>query len=71
MLKLPILLPFILSLTVSAGFNAAFAQTTTNKFNDTGDILARSAAVEDIEYQMMVQRATQTAIWAMPALSVL
>ncbi|MCP4823552.1 MAG: DUF1254 domain-containing protein [Shimia sp.] len=41
----------------------AHAQT----FNDTGDILARSAQVEDIEYQMMVQRATQTAIWGMPA----
>lgn len=41
----------------------AHAQT----FNDIGDILARSAQVEDIEYQMMVQRATQTAIWGMPA----
>ncbi|TCL09566.1 hypothetical protein BXY66_1617 [Shimia isoporae] len=41
----------------------AFSQT----FNDTGDILARSAEVEDIEYQIMVQRATQAAIWGMPA----
>lgn len=41
--------------------------TLAQTFNDTGDILARSAAVEDIEYQMMVQRATQTAIWGMPA----
>ncbi len=41
----------------------AFTQT----FNDTGNILARSAEVEDIEYQMMVQRATQAAIWGMPA----
>ncbi|NOD64914.1 DUF1214 domain-containing protein [Ruegeria sp. HKCCD6109] len=36
-------------------------------FDDTGDILARSAQVEDIEYQIMVQRATQTALWGMPA----
>ncbi|CUH41258.1 DUF1214 domain-containing protein [Ruegeria atlantica] len=36
-------------------------------FNDTGDILARSAEVEDIEYKIMVQRATQAAIWGMPA----
>lgn len=67
MLKLPTLLPLVLTLTVSLGLNEAYAQTTTNMFNDTGDILARSAAVEDIEYQMMVQRATQTAIWAIPA----
>ena len=27
-------------------------------FNDTGDILAHSAEVEDIEYKIMVQRAS-------------
>ena len=43
--------------------HAARAQT----FNDTGNILARSEQVEDIEYKIMVQRATQTAIWGMPA----
>ena len=40
------------------------AQVEAQEFNDTGDILARSAQVEDIEYKIMVQRATQTAIWA-------
>ncbi|WP_010443850.1 hypothetical protein, partial [Ruegeria conchae] len=39
----------------------------SQSFNDTGDILARSAEVEDIDYKIMVQRATQTAIWGMPA----
>ena len=43
------------------------AQVEAQEFNDTGDILARSAQVEDIEYKIMVQRATQTAIWGMPA----
>ncbi len=45
----------------------AAAQVEAQEFNDTGDILARSAQVEDIEYKIMVQRATQTAIWGMPA----
>ncbi|MEH6611599.1 MAG: DUF1214 domain-containing protein [Halioglobus sp.] len=38
-----------------------------NTFRDNGDILARASKIEDIEYKIMVQRATQTAIWAMPA----
>ncbi|MEP3046597.1 MAG: DUF1214 domain-containing protein [Roseibium sp.] len=58
---------FILHLALIAAFalssNAVKAQT----FNDTGNILARSAAIEDIEYKIMVQRATQAAIWGMPA----
>lgn len=36
-------------------------------FDQTDGILGRALAVEDIEYQIMVQRATQTAIWGMPA----
>ncbi len=39
----------------------------TKSFNDTEDILKRAMNVKDIEYKIMVQRATQTAIWAMPA----
>ncbi|WP_216601803.1 MULTISPECIES: DUF1214 domain-containing protein [Ruegeria] len=54
-----------LGMVLGAGISASpvFSQS----FNDTGDILARSAEVEDIEYKIMVQRATQTAIWGMPA----
>ncbi len=54
-----------IALTVALSVSAYATQAQT--FNDTGDILARSAQVQDVEYQMMVQRATQTAIWAMPA----
>ncbi|MCR9087851.1 MAG: DUF1214 domain-containing protein [Rhodobacteraceae bacterium] len=49
------------------GCGAAVPHVSAQTFDDTGDILARSAEVEDIEYQIMVQRATQTAIWGMPA----
>lgn len=38
-------------------------------FNDTGDILARSATHTEIEYDIMVQRATQAAIYYMPAVA--
>lgn len=37
------------------------------RFNQTDGILERALAVEDIEYKIMVQRATQTAIYYMPA----
>ncbi|MEP2758876.1 MAG: DUF1214 domain-containing protein [Hyphomicrobiales bacterium] len=57
------ILRLALIVTFALSSNAVKAQT----FNDTGDILARSAAVEDIEYKIMVQRATQAAIWGMPA----
>jgi hypothetical protein len=52
-------------------FGQAYAKndagSTGQAFNDTGRILERALKVEDIEYKIMVQRATQTAIWAMPA----
>ncbi|WP_299356009.1 DUF1214 domain-containing protein [uncultured Shimia sp.] len=54
-----------ITLTLALSLPAYSIQAQT--FNDTGDILARAAQVEDIEYQIMVQRATQAAIWAMPA----
>ncbi len=38
-------------------------------FSDTGDILARSKQHTDIEYDIMVQRATQAAIHYMPAVA--
>lgn len=40
-------------------------------FDDTAGILARAQAIEDIEYQIMVQRATQASIWAMPAVGMI
>ena len=36
-------------------------------FDQTDGVLERARAVEDIEYKIMVQRATQTAIYYMPA----
>ena len=36
-------------------------------FDQTDGVLARARAVEDIEYKIMVQRATQAAIYYMPA----
>lgn len=42
---------------------------TSSDFNDTGDILTRSAVHADIEYDIMVQRATQAAIYYMPAVA--
>ena len=36
-------------------------------FNQTDGVLERARAIEDIEYKIMVQRATQTAIYYMPA----
>ncbi|MEZ8824534.1 DUF1214 domain-containing protein [Vibrio amylolyticus] len=38
-------------------------------FNDTDDILERSSKIENLEYKIMVQRATQTAIHYMPAVT--
>ncbi|MFK8043423.1 DUF1214 domain-containing protein [Congregibacter sp.] len=52
--------------TLASGASMAVTPTGPN-FNDTGDILARSKQHADIEYQIMVQRATQAAIYYMPA----
>src|SRR5210317_1714471 len=49
---------------------ASMAVTPTGEnFNDTGDILARSKQHANIEYDIMVQRATQAAIYYMPAVA--
>lgn len=49
-------------LALVAALSVMAPMTVAQTFNDTGNILARSAEVKDIEYQIMVQRATQTAI---------
>lgn len=54
--------------TLASGASMAVTPTGPN-FNDTGDILARSKQHADIEYQIMVQRATQAAIYYMPAVA--
>jgi len=49
---------------------ASMAVTPTGaNFNDTGNILARSKQHTNIEYDIMVQRATQAAIYYMPAVA--
>ncbi|MEO0794720.1 MAG: DUF1214 domain-containing protein [Verrucomicrobiota bacterium] len=47
----------------------AFAQSVPEpkSFDQTDGVLQNARAIEDIEYTMMVQRATQTAIYYMPA----
>ena len=45
-----------------SGASLAITPTGPN-FNDTGDILARSQQHTNIEYDIMVQRATQAAIY--------
>jgi hypothetical protein len=40
---------------------------TQQSFDQTDGVLVRARAVEDIEYKIMVQRATQAAIYYMPA----
>lgn len=60
-------LKLVSALALAAGMSVAAQAVSAQTFNDTGNILARSAEVEDIEYQMLVQRATQAAIWGMPA----
>ena len=63
----------ILTLTVIAASlvsGASMAVTPTgNNFNDTENILARSAQHTNIEYDIMVQRATQAAIYYMSAVA--
>jgi hypothetical protein len=51
-----------------SGTSMAITPTEKN-FNDTGDILARSKQHTNIEYDIMVQRATQAAIYYMPAVA--
>ena len=52
---------------------AASAQDTAlpagTSFDQTNGVLMRARAVEDIEYKIMVQRATQAAIYYMPGLA--
>ena len=49
---------------------AAMAITPTGQnFNDTGNILERSKKHTNIEYDIMVQRAAQAAIYYMPAVA--
>jgi hypothetical protein len=50
-----------------SGKLAAKSLPTEKSFDQTDGVLARALAVEDIEYKIMVQRATQVAIYYMPA----
>ncbi len=58
------------ALAFSIVCSSAFAISPTGSdFNDTGDILERSKKYTDIEYDIMVQRAAQAAIYYMPAVA--
>jgi len=71
MKKLLMFTALVSMLVAPTAYQQAHAQSgatqTTKGFNDTEQILERALKIEDIEYKIMVQRATQTAIWAMPA----
>ena len=59
--------------TIAASLLSGTAMATTptgENFNDTGDILARSAKHTNIEYDIMVQRASQAAIYYMFAIKI-
>ena len=62
-----ILMAIVMGALLFAG--AALAQNLPEeqRFDQTDGVLARARAVEDIEYKIMVQRATQAAIYYMPA----
>ena len=69
-------LSFIPALLVALAFSTGCQETRTEQaitapgtreFNDTEQILKRALSIEKVGYKIMVQRATQTAIWAMPA----
>ena len=64
---LKILMAIVMGALLFAG--AALAQNLPEeqRFDQTDGVLARARAVEDIEYKIMVQRATQAAIYYMPA----
>lgn len=55
------------TLLVTNPVQAAEGLPPVQRFDQTDGVLARARAVEDIEYKIMVQRATQTAIYYMPA----
>jgi hypothetical protein len=60
----------VMMIAVLMAAGSVMAVTPTGKnFNDTGDILARSKKHPNIEYDIMVQRATQAAIYYMPAVA--
>ena len=52
----------LIALWFTTAFSANGAQNTAR---------ASQAGAESIEYKIMVQRATQTAIWAMPAVGII
>ena len=63
------LLP-LATIAASLMSTASMAVTPTgNDFKDTGNILERSKKHTNIEYDIMVQRATQAAIYYMPAVA--
>ena len=60
----------VIAVAVMGFTTVSMALTPTgDNFNDTGNILARSKQHTDIEYDIMVQRATQAAIYYMPAVA--
>jgi hypothetical protein len=57
----------VLMLIMSGSAQAVEQALAEKSFDQTDDVLARARAIEDIEYKIMVQRATQAAIYYMPA----
>ena len=57
----------MVAVVLAAGTTWAAEPPTEKSFDQKDGVLARARAVEDIEYKIMVQRATQAAIYYMPA----
>ena len=57
----------VVMLIISGSAQAVEQALAEKSFDQTDEVLARARAVEDIEYKIMVQRATQAAIYYMPA----
>lgn len=71
MLRITTILLF--SVLISGGAFASGSNSSLSSersFNKTEGILRKALAVEDIEYKIMVQRATQTAIYYIPAVGI-
>jgi hypothetical protein len=61
------LMTLVMVAVLFAGTVSAQNLPSEQRFDQTDGILARARAVEDIEYKIMVQRASQAAIYFMPA----
>ena len=61
------MIPALMVAALSVNGSLAQGLPEAKRFDQTDGVLERARSVEDIEYKIMVQRATQAAIYYMPA----